>query len=82
MLAAIRLDEETDTIGDTLVLKLVDPKKGTGKSTSDPLASSTWEEVFCVLMAYQFLFLNEYSRICPFFANKSEYSVMLSTTQV
>nr|GEV70739.1 protein root hair defective 3-like [Tanacetum cinerariifolium] len=45
VLAAIRLDEETDTIGDTLVLTLVDPKKGTGKSTSDPLASSTWEEV-------------------------------------
>ncbi|GKC27082.1 root hair defective 3-like protein, partial [Tanacetum coccineum] len=45
VLAAIRLDEETDTIGDTLVLTLVDPKKGTGKSTSDPLASSTWEEI-------------------------------------
>ncbi|PWA80944.1 protein ROOT HAIR DEFECTIVE 3 [Artemisia annua] len=45
VLAAIRLDEETDTIGDTLVLTLVDPKKDTGKSTSDPLASSTWEEV-------------------------------------
>ncbi|XP_076958102.1 protein ROOT HAIR DEFECTIVE 3-like [Bidens hawaiensis] len=43
VLAAIRLDEEdTDKIGDTLVLTLVDPKKGTSK---DPLASSTWEEV-------------------------------------
>ncbi|KAK1434208.1 hypothetical protein QVD17_11127 [Tagetes erecta] len=46
VLAAIRLDEEdTDKIGDTLVLTLVDPKKGTSKSTTDPLASSTWEEV-------------------------------------
>ncbi|KAI3727323.1 hypothetical protein L1987_67136 [Smallanthus sonchifolius] len=46
VLAAIRLDEEdNDTIGDTLVLTLVDPKKGTSKSTTDPLASSTWGEV-------------------------------------
>lgn len=47
MLAAIRLDEENDTIGDTLVLALVDPKKATNNKTtlSDPLASSTWEEV-------------------------------------
>ncbi|KAJ9568470.1 hypothetical protein OSB04_004436 [Centaurea solstitialis] len=47
VLAAIRLDDDTDTIGDTLVLALVDPKKGASKSTSlqDPLASSTWEEV-------------------------------------
>ncbi|KAI7735777.1 hypothetical protein M8C21_000539 [Ambrosia artemisiifolia] len=46
VLAAIRLDEEdADKIGDTLVLTLVDPKKGTSKSTADPLASSTWEEV-------------------------------------
>ncbi|KAL9999391.1 putative P-loop containing nucleoside triphosphate hydrolase [Helianthus debilis subsp. tardiflorus] len=46
VLAAIRLDEEdTDKIGDTLVLTLVDPKKGTSKSITDPLASSTWEEV-------------------------------------
>ncbi|KAI3766456.1 hypothetical protein L2E82_16514 [Cichorium intybus] len=43
VLAAIRLDEENDTIGDTLVLALVDPKKGT--ISQDPLASSTWEEV-------------------------------------
>ncbi|KAI3761637.1 hypothetical protein L1987_52058 [Smallanthus sonchifolius] len=45
VLAAIRLDEETDTIGETLVLTLVDPKKGTSNSTTDPLASSTWGEV-------------------------------------
>ncbi|CAI9263493.1 unnamed protein product [Lactuca saligna] len=47
VLAAIRLDEENDTIGDTLVLALVDPKKATNNKTtlSDPLASSTWEEV-------------------------------------
>lgn len=43
VLAAIRLDEESDKIGDTLVLALVDPKKGT--ISQDPLASSTWEEV-------------------------------------
>ncbi|KAI3521409.1 hypothetical protein L1887_10874 [Cichorium endivia] len=43
VLAAIRLDEENDTIGDTLVLALVDPKKGA--ISQDPLASSTWEEV-------------------------------------
>ncbi|KAI3671636.1 hypothetical protein L1987_87376 [Smallanthus sonchifolius] len=45
VLAAICLDEETDTIGETLVLTLVDPKKGTSNSTTDPLASSTWGEV-------------------------------------
>ncbi|KAK9066113.1 hypothetical protein SSX86_015515 [Deinandra increscens subsp. villosa] len=47
VLAAIRLDEDVDKIGDTLVLALVDHKKDTSKSVSsrDPLASSTWEEV-------------------------------------
>ncbi|XP_076937885.1 protein ROOT HAIR DEFECTIVE 3-like isoform X2 [Bidens hawaiensis] len=47
VLAAIRLDEDADKIGDTLVLALVDHKKDTGTSVSsrDPLASSTWEEV-------------------------------------
>ncbi|KAM0041212.1 putative P-loop containing nucleoside triphosphate hydrolase [Helianthus debilis subsp. tardiflorus] len=41
--AAIRLDEETDTIGNTLILTLVDSKKDT--TAADPLASSTWETV-------------------------------------
>ncbi|XP_076884965.1 protein ROOT HAIR DEFECTIVE 3 homolog 1-like [Bidens hawaiensis] len=47
MLAAIRLNEETDTITETLVLSLMDPKIDNSKSTTlhDPLASSTWEEV-------------------------------------
>ncbi|KAI3806833.1 hypothetical protein L1987_22748 [Smallanthus sonchifolius] len=47
VLAAIRLDENVDKIGDTLVLALVDHKKDTSASVSsrDPLASSTWEEV-------------------------------------
>ncbi|PWA53698.1 RHD3/Sey1, P-loop containing nucleoside triphosphate hydrolase [Artemisia annua] len=47
VLAAIRLDEETDTIGDTLVLRLMSPYNGISKSTTseDPLASTTWEEV-------------------------------------
>ncbi|KAI3670537.1 hypothetical protein L1987_87875 [Smallanthus sonchifolius] len=47
VLAAIRLDEDVDKIGDTLVLALVDHKKDTSTSVSsrDPLASSTWEEV-------------------------------------
>ncbi|KAK9066413.1 hypothetical protein SSX86_013735 [Deinandra increscens subsp. villosa] len=47
MLAAIRLDEETDTIRDTLVPTLMDPRIGSSKSCylRDPLASSTWEEV-------------------------------------
>ncbi|KAL8260796.1 hypothetical protein R6Q59_024845 [Mikania micrantha] len=47
VLAAIRLDEDVDKIGDTLVLALVNQKKETSTSVSlrDPLASSTWEEV-------------------------------------
>ncbi|KAJ0785144.1 putative P-loop containing nucleoside triphosphate hydrolase [Helianthus annuus] len=47
VLAAIRLDEDVDKIGDTLVLALVDHKKGASPSVSlrDPLASSAWEEV-------------------------------------
>lgn len=49
VLAAIRLDDEADNIGDTLVLALVDSKKGSvsnkSLTTLDPLASSTWEQV-------------------------------------
>ncbi|XP_071711747.1 protein ROOT HAIR DEFECTIVE 3 isoform X2 [Rutidosis leptorrhynchoides] len=45
VLAAIRLDEDTDKIANTLVLALVESPKGTSKSNTDPLASSTWDEV-------------------------------------
>ncbi|KAK1434207.1 hypothetical protein QVD17_11126 [Tagetes erecta] len=46
-LAVIRLDEETDSIRDTLGLTLMDPKKDNSTRTTlqDPLSSSTWEEV-------------------------------------
>ncbi|CAA3011585.1 ROOT HAIR DEFECTIVE 3-like isoform X2 [Olea europaea subsp. europaea] len=48
VMSAIRLDDDADTIVNTLSLALVDPKTAasTNKGTSvDPLASSTWEEV-------------------------------------
>ncbi|CAK9174489.1 unnamed protein product [Ilex paraguariensis] len=49
IMAAIRLDDDSDNIGNTLALALVDTKSGavsSKNSTSfDPLASSTWEEV-------------------------------------
>ncbi|CAA2974669.1 ROOT HAIR DEFECTIVE 3-like isoform X2 [Olea europaea subsp. europaea] len=48
VMSAIRLDDDADTIVNTLSLALVDPKAAasTNKGTSvDPLASSTWEEV-------------------------------------
>ncbi|PWA80942.1 protein ROOT HAIR DEFECTIVE 3 [Artemisia annua] len=47
VLAAIRLDEDTDVIEDTLALSLMSPYYGTSKSTTsqDPLASTTWKEV-------------------------------------
>ncbi|GKB09150.1 protein root hair defective 3, partial [Tanacetum coccineum] len=47
VLAAIRLDEDIDTIGDTLVLRLMSLYDGISKSTTpdDPLASPTWKEV-------------------------------------
>ncbi|KAG9132048.1 hypothetical protein Leryth_017822 [Lithospermum erythrorhizon] len=47
VVAAIRLDEDTDSIGDTLSLALVESRPAGNKSTvsADPLASSTWDEV-------------------------------------
>ena len=56
VLAAIRLDGDADRIADTLVITLLDPTKVAVKSSTsnDPLASSTWEKVFCV-----FLWINE-----------------------
>ena len=46
--AAIRLDGDTDTIEDTLELRLLGPYNGTLKTSQDPLASKTWKEVSCV----------------------------------
>nr|GMD30502.1 protein ROOT HAIR DEFECTIVE 3-like isoform X2 [Ipomoea batatas] len=49
VMAAIRLEEETDNIGNTLALALIESKSGgaANKSitSSDPLASSSWDEV-------------------------------------
>ncbi|KAG8388390.1 hypothetical protein BUALT_Bualt02G0120900 [Buddleja alternifolia] len=48
VMAAIRLDDDADSIEKTLAVALVDPKSGasTNRSiTGDPLASSSWEEV-------------------------------------
>ncbi|GKF11790.1 hypothetical protein Tco_0049716, partial [Tanacetum coccineum] len=42
--AAIRLDGDTDTIEDTLALRLLGPYKGTLKTSHDPLVSKTWKE--------------------------------------
>lgn len=46
-MTAIRLDNASDGIGNTLALALVDSSSGANKNVSlvDPLASSTWEEV-------------------------------------
>lgn len=49
VIAAIRLDNETDNIESTLSLGLVDTAKSGNLNrsiqSSDPLASSSWEEV-------------------------------------
>lgn len=49
VLAAVRLDDESDDIDRTLALALVESKGSTttrdGQALSDPLASSTWEKV-------------------------------------
>ncbi|GER52383.1 protein ROOT HAIR DEFECTIVE 3 homolog [Striga asiatica] len=48
VMAAIRLDDDTDSIEKTLSLALIDPNSGAVANRSisgDPLASSTWEEV-------------------------------------
>lgn len=48
VLAAIRLDDESDDIDKTLSLALVERSSTSDRSltTTDPLASSTWEKVF------------------------------------
>lgn len=55
VMAAIRLEEETDNIGNTLALALIESKSGgaANKSitSSDPLASSSWDEVIIWLGA-------------------------------
>ncbi|OWM77119.1 hypothetical protein CDL15_Pgr013210 [Punica granatum] len=48
VMAAVRLDDEADNIENTLSLALVDTKSTTSNrsiTTTDPLASSTWEKV-------------------------------------
>ncbi|CAH9056041.1 unnamed protein product [Cuscuta epithymum] len=49
VMAAIRLDEESDNIGNTLALALIDGKSGSAANKSvtpsDPLASNSWDEV-------------------------------------
>ncbi|KAK4413792.1 protein ROOT HAIR defective [Sesamum alatum] len=48
VMAAVRLDDNADSIENTLALALVDPKSGTTANRSiigDPLASSSWDEV-------------------------------------
>lgn len=54
VVAAIRLDDQTDNIENTLALALLDTANNgaTNKSitTFDPLASSTWEEVIFVAL--------------------------------
>lgn len=53
VLAAIRLDDESDDIDKTLSIALVDKSNTSDRSltVSDPLASSSWEKVdFCCLL--------------------------------
>lgn len=48
VMAAVRLDDNADSIENTLSLALVDPKAGATTSRSisaDPLASSSWDGV-------------------------------------
>ncbi|RAL42419.1 hypothetical protein DM860_017599 [Cuscuta australis] len=49
VMAAIRLEEESDNIGKTLALTLIDRKSGSAANESDttvdPLATSSWDEV-------------------------------------
>lgn len=53
-MAVIRLGDEPDNIEKTLTVALLDPTKNdTSKksiTTSDPLASSTWDEVCITLL--------------------------------
>lgn len=49
VMAAVRLDDDADSIENTLSLALVDPKSGAAASrgiSADPLASSSWDEVY------------------------------------
>ncbi|KAG6415812.1 hypothetical protein SASPL_123231 [Salvia splendens] len=48
VMAAVRLDDDADSIENMLSLALVDPKSGAAASrgiSADPLASSSWDEV-------------------------------------
>ncbi|KAK4349858.1 hypothetical protein RND71_029171 [Anisodus tanguticus] len=45
VMAAVRLEDEGDSIDKTLVLALVDTSSSKSISSVDPLASSTWDEV-------------------------------------
>lgn len=51
-MAAIRLEDERDSIENTLTVALGDGKSGAstkkGTESLDPLASSTWNEVTCL----------------------------------
>lgn len=53
-MAAVRLEDEGDSIDKILIVALVDGKAGASSSKSitsvDPLASSTWDEVIRLLM--------------------------------
>ncbi|XP_059303103.1 protein ROOT HAIR DEFECTIVE 3-like [Lycium ferocissimum] len=45
VMAAVRLEDEGDSIDKTLILALVDSSSAKSVSSVDPLASSTWDEV-------------------------------------
>lgn len=53
-MAAVRLEDEPDSIDKILIVSLGDGKAGASSSKSitsvDPLASSTWDEVIGLLM--------------------------------
>lgn len=57
-MAAVRLEDESDSIDKTLIVALVDGKAGASSAKSitsvDPLASSTWDEVIGSLMWFAF----------------------------
>lgn len=52
-MAAVRLEDEGDSIDKTLIVALVDGKAGASSSV-DPLASSTWDEVIGLLVWFFF----------------------------
>lgn len=55
-MAAVRLEDESDSIDKVLIVALVDGKAGASSSKSitsvDPLASSTWDEVIGLLVSF------------------------------